>query len=341
MATVNQKIKVVTFGGGSGAPLVLKALALAGVNDVTAISASMDSGGRTGQMRMDERGRVISISDWLRNVMGLIAPQDNHLKPVETLLKQFDFTDGRGRNLGYLYSYLNLERLKYDFNLFQSELEQVLGINLIGRAYPVTNSPSNLCFRTSLGDEFCGEHLLDKYSSANVKIVKVWADPKVKAMPAVLKAIKSATHIIYSPGSLYGSLIACFLPIGISKALAKSKSTKILITNLISQSLESENLSAKGYFRQMKKYTRLSRPFSKVIIPKLNSEEFNQLFPFIAKRYRLMTNSHFADWSEDDLNEFKKQKVKVYRKNLFTIQSEDKIVRHDPVKLGKLLKQLL
>ena len=39
-------MKVVTIGGGTGAPIVIKALIEAGVRDITAICAAMDSGGK-------------------------------------------------------------------------------------------------------------------------------------------------------------------------------------------------------------------------------------------------------------------------------------------------------
>ena len=48
-------MKIVTIGGGTGAPIILRALIKAGFEQIDAISAAMDSGGQTGVIRSDER----------------------------------------------------------------------------------------------------------------------------------------------------------------------------------------------------------------------------------------------------------------------------------------------
>ena len=73
--------KIVTLGGGTGAPIIIQALLKAGYQDLSCICASMDSGGRTGIIRSDERDQVIAISDLLRNLLALIST-NNHQKNV-------------------------------------------------------------------------------------------------------------------------------------------------------------------------------------------------------------------------------------------------------------------
>ncbi len=84
------------MGGGTGAPVVIKSLLSAGFENLTAISASMDSGGRTGQIRTDERDRVISVSDTLRCLLSLLKDSDNHQAQVTAFTDLVSFTDGRG-----------------------------------------------------------------------------------------------------------------------------------------------------------------------------------------------------------------------------------------------------
>jgi len=67
--------RIVTIGGGSGAPVVVRALVQTGFTDICAITAATDTGGRTGIVRSDERDRVISVSDLLRNLLALIPPR--------------------------------------------------------------------------------------------------------------------------------------------------------------------------------------------------------------------------------------------------------------------------
>ena len=57
--------KIVTIGGGTGAPVIVQALLQAGYQNISCLCASMDSGGKTGIIRSDERDQVIAISDLL------------------------------------------------------------------------------------------------------------------------------------------------------------------------------------------------------------------------------------------------------------------------------------
>ena len=63
---MDNNLKVVTIGGGSGMPIVNKALIRAGFENIKSIVTTFDSGGDTGRMRTDERGRVLAFSDYWR-----------------------------------------------------------------------------------------------------------------------------------------------------------------------------------------------------------------------------------------------------------------------------------
>jgi uncharacterized cofD-like protein len=241
--------KIVTIGGGTGAPAVLRALIKAGFKEINAICTVMDSGGQTGIIRSDERDRVIAISDLLRNLLALLPPHSADLSNVTMFTEMLNFSDGRNRNLGYTIYYALLEKYKNDYSQVQRALEQLLGIEFMGHAMPVTSMPASICFLSADGVMHHGEHQLDRYSMSQDMIDRVWIEPSVPANPEAIEAITQATHLIYCPGSLYGSVLANLLPAGIIPAFQQTQATKILISNLVSVRNETHHFTPLDYWR--------------------------------------------------------------------------------------------
>jgi len=332
--------KIVTIGGGTGAPTVIQSLILAGFSDISAISSSTDSGGKTGTIRSDERDQVIAVSDLLRNLLALISPTNNHRKNISAFTELLNYTDGRNRNLGYRIYYSLLEKYHNDFLKVQKHLELLLGIKFEGTAIPVTLQPSNIHFQTKDDSVFRGEHELDRQSMSKNTIKKTWLDPQVPATPDAITAIKQATHIIYCPGSLYGSIISNFLPQGITSALQQSSAHKILITNLVSTRNQTHHFTPLKYFKIFRQYTQLDTPFDTIITPHLSQKQFEKRFPQIASHYR-SEHSHFLGWTKEDFSQLSKHSIKIVKSDNFSITPQLNRLRHDTKKLGKILSPLL
>ncbi len=332
--------KIVTFGGGTGSPAVLKALVLSGFSDIQAVCASTDSGGRTGIIRSDERDQVIAISDLLRNLLALISDRQNHQKQVAAFTDMAGFVDGRSRNLGYTLYYALLEKYSGDFLKVQDHLEKLLSIKFHGTAIPITLKSANICFSTSNGQKFYGEHELDRQTLSTNTITRIWLDRRVTATPQSIKSIAGASHIIYSPGSLYGSVLVNFLPQGVSTALKASKAKKILITNLVSNRNQTHRFSPLDYWNLFRKYTRLKKPFDYIIIPNLTEKEFDFKYPQVAGTYAT-EHSHFLGWSDKELRPLDSLGIKYISADIFSITSHLNRIRHDPQKLAPVLKAII
>ncbi|KKU33412.1 hypothetical protein A3K29_05285 [Candidatus Collierbacteria bacterium RIFOXYB2_FULL_46_14] len=333
------KTRIVTIGGGTGAPVIIQALLQAGFTDLSCICASMDSGGKTGIIRSDERDQVIAISDLLRNLLALITSA-NHKKNISAFTDMVSFVDGRQRNLGYTIYYALLEKYQNNFLRVQEHLEELLGIRFGGTAIPITTDSSNLYFKTKAGQIFRGEHELDKQSMSKNTITKLWLDPKVQASPEAIRAIKTAKYIIYCPGSLYGSILSNFLPDGIKKALKASKAKKILITNLVSNRNQTHHFTPRKYLHIFQKYTGLKKPFNILLAPKQSKMRFNRLHPKIAASYAC-EHSHFLGWSSKKLRGLSRHHIKVVTSNTISITPQLNRLRHDPTKLAKILKKII
>lgn len=331
---------MVTIGGGTGAPIVIQALNQIGIKNIQAIAVSMDSGGKTGYLRSDERDRIIAISDLLRNLISLINFKDNHRQSVAAFSELIGYTDGRNRNLGYTIYYALLEKYNNNFLAVQKHLENMLGIQFNGVAIPVTLEPTHINFSTQNGQTFSGEHELDRLSMSKNIITEFCLDSQVQATAESLKAISVATHIIYCPGSIYGSILANFLPDGVTSVLKKSHARKILITNLVSDRNQTHKFTLLDYLHIFQKYTRLKKPFDYVLSPDLNFSQFNSKYPRVAKNYE-QEHSYFLGFSNHLPLEFAKEKIQVFFEPIFSITPALLRIRHDPVKLGKAINKIL
>ena len=329
------------MGGGTGAPVIIKSLLLAGFSNISAITASMDSGGKTGLIRSDERDRIIAISDLLRTLISLIHLKDRNKPNIKALINLLDYTDGRSRNLGYSLYYGLLEKYQNNFFKAQNHLETLMSIKFQGQAIPVSLSPANIHFTTISGNTHVGEHVLDHLSHSKDSVTRVWLEPTTAtATPEAIEAIKKATHIIYCPGSLYGSIIANFLPNGINQALKESSASKILVTNLTSTRNQTHRFTPQKYLKIFKNYTQLSTPFNVFVCPHLSTKRFNQRYPQIKTLYQ-NTHSHFLGWTKKQLKPLRSKGIKTITNDVYSITPQLGRLRHNPKKLAQILKKII
>lgn len=316
-----------------------QSLLLAGLKNLSCVAASMDSGGKTGVIRSDERDQVIAISDLLRTLISLISTT-NHQKNIRAFTELVSFTDGRQRNLGYTIYYALLEMYQNDFIKAQAHLENLLSIKFDGTVIPVTTDSTNICFETQNGTVYHGEHELDKQSMSKNIITDIWLDPDVPATPQAIESIEKADYIIYCPGSLYGSIISNFLPIGIREALVVSNATKILITNLVSNRNQTHHFTLEKYLKIFQKYSFQKKPIDIFITPKITRKTFEERYPKIARSYAL-EHSHFLGWTQTELKSVRDKGIRVLTSDIISITPRLNRLRHDPHKLSRILRKII
>lgn len=218
------KKKVVVIGGGNGSAIALVALKqnLAKF-DISAVISMSDSGGSSGNLRK-ELG-VLPPGDIMRAILALSKHDFPLLRKIFYGNRFLEVGKLSGHNLGNLFLSLAAGYEK-DFMAVVRALEQ--SVETVGKVYPATLSACNLAVELNNGKIIRTEAAIDKpnYNRA-WKIKKAWLEPKAKANKEAVKAIKKADYIILSPGSLYTSLVATLLPIGIKQAIQKT-SAKII-----------------------------------------------------------------------------------------------------------------
>lgn len=325
-------VKIVTIGGGSGMPVVNEALLLAGVKYITSVVTVMDSGGVTGRMRTDARGKEVAYSDGLRVLLSLVSPKKLNDKRVQNLIKMLRRRNDREQDLGYtIFShYFNQEN---GFSEIQNLLENLTGLKFCGQILPVTTQPCQLVFKTLSGQIYRGEHELDDKRMSADTIVRMWLEPEVTAYIKSVEAIAQADVIIYSCGSLHGSILVNFLPKGIKQAFRLSHAKKILITNLASTKNETDKFKPEDYRKIFQQYSELSEPIDIFLAPKMTQEQFEKKYPKITRNYAL-EHSHFLGWEKEMFDNH------VIFHEATTIDPKLGRLRHDPKKLSLVFKRL-
>ena len=254
-------MKICTIGGGTGMPIINKALVEAGYEDIKSIVATFDNGGDTGRMRTDERGKILAFSDYWRS---LISLWDNG-KQKEIWEEMLQFRDGRNRNFGNMFFQFMAEKVG-DLSNVDNLFVNLTGANLKGEVVPVSLEPADICFLTISGKKYCGEHYLDDLRMSADKVDKVWLEPEVEANVKAVGAVLAANILIMCPGSMYGSVIINLLPKGMKQAYQKSKAKKVLMTNIMSVANENDSFSQCDYVAAFSKYLGVEKPFDLVIM---------------------------------------------------------------------------
>lgn len=265
-------LKICTIGGGSGMPIVNRSLVKAGFKNIKSIVTTFDSGGDSGRLRTDERGRVLAFSDYWRALISLWLDG----KQKDLWQEMLRYRDGRGRNFGNTF-FQFLSEKEGDLSKVDSLFSSLTQASLSGEVIPVSLKPANICFQTMSGKKYIGEHNLDDLRMSLDKVVKVWLEPKVKVNKEVVDVLINSDVIIVCPGSMYGSVLTNFLPKGMINGYKKSKAKKILMTNIVSVANENKGYDQCDYIDIFKNYLKTEEPFDYVVMSDLGLLDKNQL----------------------------------------------------------------
>ncbi len=220
------KKNVVVFGGGNGSAIALVALKQnLKLFNISAIISMSDSGGSSGRLRR-ELG-VLPPGDIMRAVLALSIYDYPLLKKIFHSNRFSVSGKLKEHNLGNLFLALGGQ---YGGNIVKAVRVLEESIEAVGKVYPVSLKNNDLVAELINGTIVKTEAKIDKPNyDRSLRIQKVYLEPKVQANPEVISQIISADYIVLSSGSLYTSVIATLLPVGIKEAINKSKAKIIFI----------------------------------------------------------------------------------------------------------------
>ncbi len=231
-------LHVVALGGGTGLPVVLRALkdpiARSG-GTLTGIVTVTDDGGSSGRLRRDYN--ALPVGD-IRNC--LVALSDNERLVARLFQYRYRGSDGLG---GHSVGNLILTALADCQGSYLKAIEtsgQVLAIR--GRILPSTLDNVVLKARVASGRILSGESRISRATSPITQIMTAPRNPR--PAPGVLRALRDADLIVLGPGSLFTSVIPNLLVAGVARAIARSRAPRVYVGNLMTQPGETDGFTA-------------------------------------------------------------------------------------------------
>ena len=220
---------------------------------ITSITSMVDDGGSSGQLRKDFN--ILPPGDIRRHILAL-SDAPNWKKKLWDFRFGHETFDGGHKGHNFANVFIGgLEHATGDYRITLEIAHNFLEVKK-HRALPATIDKTQLVALLENGKEIFGENEIDipKKHNENLKIEKIYLKPEAKAYLPVLKCIKRSDIIIIGPGDLYSSLLPCFLPQGISRAIKKSQAKKILVCNVMTKRGETNGFSVLDFANETEKY---------------------------------------------------------------------------------------
>ncbi len=310
--------KIVAVGGGTGLAMLLSGLKEYSSN-ITAIVTVADDGGSSGRIR--QQFDILPPGD-IRNCLVALADASTMMRD----LFQFRFEEGSelaGHSFGNLFITV-MTRLTGDFEKAVRETSKVLALR--GQVIPSTLENVALVAKYQDGTITEGEYNIPR---AHKVIQKVYLNPiSPQAAPEAVKAIKEAEIIVLGPGSLYTSIIPNLLIKEITDSIVASRAIKAYVCNVMTQPGETDGFTASMHVKNLVEH---SHPriidYCLINIGKIPSE--------IQKRY----DNEQAYLVANDKKAIHGMGYRVIEED--TVSINDTLVRHDTMKLAKLILSLI
>ncbi len=305
--------KIVVFGGGTGISCLLSGLKLFPV-DVTAVITVSDNGSSTGVLKKELD--IPAVGDLGKVLLSMADVDDDFV----TLLRY------RFSKEGSLYNHpvrniLLAALIDIKGNLTEATRYMAHLLNIRGTVLPLTEEKVELV-GTSRGKEFFGEEEV----SANVRhIRKLSYDHSIHVVDEIEDKIADADLIIFSPGSLYTSILPHLLAPEICSALAETKAPLMYVSNLVTQPGETDGYTVGDHLRTLNKHLT-NRKIDLVVA---NNSAID---PVITEKYITTENKRIVPL---DAERIEKMGARIIQDNIFCI--EDERIRHNAMKTAFLI----
>jgi uncharacterized cofD-like protein len=226
------QLRAVVIGGGTGAPVSIRALLDIGVQ-TTAVVAMADDGGSTGMLR--EHTGMVPPGD-IRKCLVAMADEPNGVW-AKAFKQRFSYVNDH--SLGNLML-TALSEASGSFPNAVSLCEQLLAAR--GHVYPSTLESIRLVGRTRDGRQLVGQA---KLCASDTALATVTLEPsQPRAYPPALDALRNADLIVLGPGSLFTSIIPNLLVPGVLEAIRESRGMTVFLCSLADMQGETWGLSS-------------------------------------------------------------------------------------------------
>ncbi len=305
--------KIVIFGGGTGLSCVLSGLKLFPI-DVTAVIAVSDDGSSTGKLK--EELDIPAVGDLGKVLLSMANVDDDFLDLLRYRFKKSgSLYNHPVRNI-ILAALIDLKGNLTEATRYMSEI-----LNVKGTVLPLTEEKVELIGHGSK-DNYVGELSV----SHNIKDIEYLTyDHPIKVTPEIIEKIGDADLIIFSPGSLYTSILPHLIAPEVRDALSGTKAPIMYLSNIVTQPGETDGYSVSDHIKVLNAYLK----DRKVDVVIANSGEID---PDIVDSYRTKENKYMVDL---DKYAVKEQGARIISDNVIRIENNTLV--HDEIKTAYLI----
>lgn len=207
-----------------------------------------------------------------------------------------------------------------------------------GRIIPVTLEDVHLAVRFEDGAVVVGEknidvsdkNILERSHNIDQNIVEAWLEGSPGNLnPNAREAILNADYIIIGPGDLYTSIVPNLLSPGMREALHASDAKIIYVCNAMTKRGETTNMEVIDFIDTIEHYIEPGK-LDFVIV---NNGEISEE---VVEKYKKEENK--KPLKIKDISLFFEKSYKIIERD---IVNDDDYVRHNPLKLAKILEDIV
>ncbi|MCR4787128.1 MAG: YvcK family protein [Lachnospiraceae bacterium] len=310
---LNDIKKVVVFGGGTGLSCLLSGLKLFPI-DVTTVIAVSDNGSSTGVLK--EELDIPAVGD-VGKVLLSMANVDEDF--IDLLQYRFD-KDGSLHNHP-VRNIMLAALIETKGNLTEATKYMARLLKVKGTVLPLTEEKVDL-----VGKGENGEYYGEEEVSLNIKnIDRICYDHEVHVNDEIIEKIKGADLIIFSPGSLYTSILPHLLSKQVVDAIDDAKAPIMYVANLVTQPGETDDYTVGDHIKVLNRY--LGTRKTDIVVANNAHIDGN-----IIERYFSTENKTPVTI---DASLFEDPDIEIIEGHVFNIENGK--IRHDPLKTAYLI----
>ena len=305
--------KIVVFGGGTGLSCLLSGLKLFPV-DVTTVIAVSDNGSSTGVLK--EELDIPAVGDIGKVLLSMANVDEDFVELLGyRFVKDGSLHNHPVRNV-LLAALIDLKGSLTEATGYMAKLLQVKGTVL-----PLTEERVELVGE-SAGATYIGEEAV----SRNVRnIRRLTYDHDIRITSEVKDKILTADLVIFSPGSLYTSILPHLIAPEVLNAIDTANVPLMYVSNLVTQPGETDGYDVSDHLAVLNRYLG-SRKIDIVVANKAPVDKR------IEEKYLTTENKTIVKLDEDKILA---QGASVIKGDIFTLENE--AIRHNALKTAYLI----
>ena len=307
--------KVVVFGGGTGLSCLLSGLKLFPI-DVTAVITVSDNGSSTGVLK--EELDIPAVGDVGKVLLSMANVEEDFID-----LLSYRFSKSGSLHNHPVRNILLSALIDLKGSLTEACRYMCSILRIKGTVLPLTEERVEL---VGEGDDrqFVGEEAV----SANIRYIrKLRYDRDFSIPKEIVQRLSCADLVIFSPGSLYTSILPHLIAPEVSSALARTGAPLMYVSNLVTQPGETDGYDVSSHIRVLNRYLEPSKRNIDLVVA--NNEEID---PHIIEKYLKMENKRVARLDREEVTSLG---ARIIEGDIFSIEEER--VRHNALKTAYLI----